>query len=143
MITLRAPTQLRAVLAFVIAEQIITRPRVSWGRERARSSSKAWRGLSLILGKPTRERGPSSGASGEMDGRESLVARSVSFGICTLAIGNISLAGKFNAILRKARNYHGNQGPLLMPGVLRVCHGNKFHLEFAPNVLCFRVSDNV
>ena len=27
MITLRAPTQLRAVLAFVIAEQIITRPR--------------------------------------------------------------------------------------------------------------------
>ena len=118
MITLRAPTQLRAVLAFVIAEQIITRPRGRGlvGEERARSSSKAWRGLSLILGKQTRERGPSSGASGEMDGRESLVARSVSFGICTLAIGNISLAGGFNAILWKARNYHGNQGPLLMPG---------------------------
>ena len=74
-------------------------------------------GEALVLSWASRlERGPSSGASGEMDGRESLVARSVSFGICTLAIGNISLAGRFNAILWKARNCHGNQGPLLMPG---------------------------
>ena len=116
MITLRAPTQLRAVLAFVIAEQIITRPRWREGQLEKREGQVQFKGLSLILGKPTRERGPSSGASGEMDGRESLVARSVSFGICTLAIGNISLAGGFNAILWKARNYHGNQGPLLMPG---------------------------
>ena len=115
MITLQAPTQLRAVLAFVIAGQMITRPRWREGQlERRGPVLKLGEAFVLSWASRLEREGPVLAPRARWT-VENLCARSVSFGICTLAIGNISLAGRFNAIPWKARNYHENKGPLLMP----------------------------